>query len=102
LKIPIKREYEREYREGKKIEDIVDRVKTGVMNKSTGQLEPPTTKVCRTCKIEKPITEFHLNAENKDGRTNDCGDCRNKAYRLKKEKQKSYGTQFFQHDKYYS
>ena len=33
-------------------------------------------KKCQTCKQEKPITEFHLNPDKKDGRCRACKACR--------------------------
>lgn len=56
---------------------------------------PPKTKVCRSCKIEKPMSEFYLNAETKDGRTYKCAACLVEADRKKKAEKKEYGKKFF-------
>jgi hypothetical protein len=37
------------------------------------------SKICRTCSIEKPITEFHKHTSTKDGHRNECGSCTTKA-----------------------
>lgn len=37
-------------------------------------------KVCRTCKVTKPLDEFHRSRNRKDGHKADCRDCRNLAY----------------------
>lgn len=33
------------------------------------------TKVCRDCRAEKPVTDFHKSTNYKDGRQNRCGEC---------------------------
>lgn len=33
------------------------------------------TKICSTCKIEKPLSEFHLYKNSKDGHTHRCKEC---------------------------
>ena len=38
-----------------------------------------TTKICRVCGKEKPISEFYTNANYKDGHFNNCKECHNKA-----------------------
>lgn len=34
------------------------------------------TKVCKKCKTEKPVSEFHFDKKQKDGYTRYCKDCR--------------------------
>lgn len=34
------------------------------------------TRICCECKIEKPLTEFHINRHHSTGRTYRCKDCR--------------------------
>jgi hypothetical protein len=41
-------------------------------------------KTCKTCKIEKELTEYHRNPDKKDGREISCKDCRNAWKREKK------------------
>lgn len=36
-----------------------------------------TTKICRVCGKEKPISEFGKNSQYKDGLDSRCKDCRN-------------------------
>ena len=43
-------------------------------------MEPVRKKVCTTCKIEKEITEFSKDKNEKDGYTYNCKVCRNKRY----------------------
>jgi len=33
------------------------------------------TKVCTTCKQEKPVSDFHRNNNKKDGRSSQCKEC---------------------------
>ena len=35
-------------------------------------------KACRTCKVSKAISEYHLNPGMVDGHRNDCKECKNK------------------------
>lgn len=37
--------------------------------------EEVTTKVCTKCGQEKPLEKFHRNAQCRDGRRPDCGEC---------------------------
>ena len=37
-----------------------------------------STKVCCTCREDKPLEEFHKDAREPDGRRNDCAACRAK------------------------
>ena len=57
------------------------------MNTATAvKLEPAqTSKVCKCCKKEKPITEFY---RNRLGYTDVCIDCANEHRKAKKEKKK--------------
>ena len=55
-------------------------------------------KVCSSCKIEKPLVDFHIKSASKDGRASKCKCCKaqmDKEYRIKndsilKEKSKQY------------
>ena len=40
-----------------------------------------TTKPCSKCNIEKELEEFHRSAYTKDGRINQCKECKNKVNR---------------------
>lgn len=42
------------------------------------------TRICRMCKIEKPLIEFHKNKSMPLGHAYDCKDCRKKYWELKK------------------
>jgi len=42
-------------------------------------------KICNTCNVEKPLSEFHNNKRRKDGKENRCKICQNK---LKRERAK--------------
>lgn len=33
-------------------------------------------KICRTCKVEKPINQFYCHPTYADGRMNDCKECK--------------------------
>lgn len=46
---------------------------------------------CYTCKEEKPLTEFSLNASQRDGYATECKVCKNNAKRTYREKLKSKG-----------
>jgi len=37
--------------------------------------QPPTEKSCTKCKITKPMTDFYIQSEKRDGRTSHCKDC---------------------------
>jgi hypothetical protein len=40
-------------------------------------MKTTTTKICRVCGKEKPISEFGKNSQYKDGLDSRCKDCRN-------------------------
>lgn len=61
----------------------------------TDQFRPSKTKVCRKCRIEKPMTEFYLNAESKDGRTNKCSSCLIEMANRKKAEEAEYAKKYF-------
>ena len=61
----------------------------------TDQFRPPKTKVCNTCKIEKPLKDFYLCSENNDGRTNKCSDCLKKVDKEKKIVKAEYAKNYF-------
>lgn len=42
----------------------------------------PTTKPCRTCGVEKPLNDFHLNCQARDGHSSMCKQCACSAGRL--------------------
>lgn len=48
-------------------------------------------KKCTKCGTVKPLDEFYRQARNKDGRSNDCGDCRRR-YNLEKYHQNKNAT----------
>lgn len=50
-------------------------------------MEDITTKTCRFCNIERPITDFPLDRRSKDHRGVKCNLCIEKAKELKKKKQ---------------
>ena len=39
----------------------------------------PTTKVCRDCKVEKPLADFYVHQSAYLGRRPECADCARKA-----------------------
>ena len=43
-------------------------------------------KVCNTCKIEKPLSEFEPRHDSKDGRRGECRDCHNEKKRIRYSK----------------
>lgn len=51
-------------------------------------MEDITTKTCRLCNIERPITDFPLDRRSKDHRGVKCNLCIEKAKELKKKKNK--------------
>lgn len=55
--------------------------------------QEPTTKVCRDCKIEKPIDEFEKNQVGKDNRVvrrPTCKECRSVKVKINTNEQKEY------------
>lgn len=72
-----------------------------MIKKLTDHFRPPKTKVCNACKKEKPLKQFYLNPDNKDGRTNKCIACLLEVEDKKTGKKAEYAKQFFTHDKYY-
>ena len=52
------------------------------------------TKVCRVCKIEKPIEEFARHRRRKDGRDNVCKKCAAERVRQWRIKNKEYYTEY--------
>lgn len=87
MKIHIKNEYEREYREGIKNVAIVV-AKKFIMN-------TPKTKTCTGCKIDKPLTAFRRANENPDGRLNKCKDCHKAKEEQQKAQQAEYAKNYF-------
>ena len=61
----------------------------------TNKFRPPKTKICNTCKIEKPLKDFYLCGENKDGRTNKCADCLKDVEKQKKIDKAEYAKKYF-------
>jgi hypothetical protein len=61
------------------------------------------TKRCGTCKIEKPLSEFHKNKRNKDGLSYHCKSCKkqkdNERYHDNKENIKLYNQNYYQSNK---
>ena len=47
------------------------------------------TKICRTCKEEKPISEFNRDRRQKDGYATQCKDCKHKADKERYERVKN-------------
>ena len=39
----------------------------------------PTSKICRTCKQEKPLDEFHVDRDKLDGHKSQCKECNKEA-----------------------
>lgn len=56
---------------------------------------PPATKVCNTCKKEKPIKEFNRNNDSPDGRLNKCRGCLKEIEDRKKAKHAEYAKKYF-------
>jgi hypothetical protein len=61
----------------------------------TKKFRPPKTKVCKGCNAEKPLKEFNINTENKDGRYSKCKKCLKAIEEKKKEDKKEYAKTFF-------
>lgn len=61
----------------------------------TDQFKPPATKVCRSCKSEKPIKEFAQNPRGKFGYANDCKACDKEVYEMKKAAHAEYAKNYF-------
>jgi hypothetical protein len=61
----------------------------------TEKFRPPKTKVCVGCKEKKPLKEFNINTENKDGRYSKCKKCLKAIEKKKKEDIKEYAKTFF-------
>jgi len=65
--------------------------------------EKQKTKACSRCKVVKPVNEFYKRKDSKDGRRNDCKECKdeyNKEYREdNKEHYKQYDKQYYQDNK---
>lgn len=61
----------------------------------TDQFRPPATKVCTGCKKDKPLKDFYLNGESRDGRHSKCGDCLRAIEQQKKTQRKEKAKTFF-------
>lgn len=48
------------------------------------------TKICNTCKDNKPLSEYHKNNTKKDGLSSMCKECRKKYIRIHYENNKQY------------
>jgi hypothetical protein len=49
-------------------------------------------KQCSKCGEQKPLDQFYKASRNKDGRTNDCGDCRREYNLARYHREKSTGN----------
>ncbi len=61
----------------------------------TDKFRPPSTKVCRLCKIEKLIKEFVMQIKNRDGRSHECRTCKKDIEDQKELKRKELAKTFF-------
>lgn len=61
----------------------------------TDKFRPPKTKACKTCKIEKPLNNFPIQTESKDGRHNKCRECLKEVEKQKKASLAKYAKQYF-------
>lgn len=61
----------------------------------TDKFRPPKSKVCKGCNKERPLKEFYLNGDSKDGHYNTCPDCLKAIEKKKKEDKKEYAKTFF-------
>lgn len=61
----------------------------------TDKFRPPKTKVCTGCKKDKPLKDFYMNGESRDGRHSKCGDCLRAVEYQKKAQQKEQAKTFF-------
>lgn len=61
----------------------------------TDKFRPPKTKICNTCKIEKPLKAYPQQTESKDGRHNKCRDCLKAVEKQKKAELAEYAKNFF-------
>lgn len=61
----------------------------------TDKFRPPKSKACNSCKIEKPLNNFPIQTENKDGRHNKCRDCLKEVEAQKKANLAEYAKNYF-------
>ena len=56
-------------------------------------------KQCSKCKSNKPLSEYHLNKQNKDGLNSYCKDCKKKYMRKNYQSKKQQAKQYYQDNK---
>lgn len=61
----------------------------------TDKFRPPKTKVCRLCKVEKPIKDFVHNLKGRHGYANECRCCKKEHEDRKKAAKSEYGKKYF-------
>lgn len=61
----------------------------------TDRFRPPKTKVCKACKVDKPIKEFAHNIKNKDNYDQNCRACKKAIEDQKELKRKEHAKTFF-------
>lgn len=61
----------------------------------TSAFRPPKNKICTGCKKEKPLKEYYLNSESRDGRHSKCRDCLRTIEDQKKTNRKEKAKTFF-------
>lgn len=65
------------------------------MSNLTDKFRPPKTKICTGCKKDKPLKDFYLNGESRDGRHSKCGDCLRAVEHQKTAQRKEHAKTFF-------
>jgi hypothetical protein len=63
--------------------------------KPTDAFRLPKTRVCSTCKKEKPLSEYRRSSEAPDRRQSKCKACEKQKEETKKEEQKEYSKKYF-------
>jgi hypothetical protein len=61
----------------------------------TDRFQPPATKVCTSCKADKPIKEFCRTTKSPDGYNWSCRACKKEREEEKKSQRKKYSKTFF-------
>lgn len=61
----------------------------------TDKFRPPKTKVCNSCKKDRPLKDFTIQTDNKDGRGNKCRQCLKDIEEQKKAENAEYAKNYF-------
>lgn len=58
------------------------------------------TKICINCKVDKPLSQYHVHARSSDGKRNDCKACHKKTGLAYKRTRRGHIVQMYAHQKY--